>query len=292
MELKSAVSQPLCYKIVVMKLDPSYSIIEHLGRTMKLMDQRIGEGVYPTNQELSELWESLINPMPPRTYMYILQTKGNRSFRSKGFSIIGLPDSWSFSADQVLGITHVNQRKLVIFQTMVLYETFLTHAELIRDKGVVYCTSRGVKNYNEEDSYYLVHQTAYPVQYDANGYVTKYFCSYRVLGDYEGQALETQVFTDPKYPEVQKKLREVLQMAKSNMLGILDFSETEQDIINYLAHSDLASTKEIAEHMERSVKTIANHRNSINRKARTAFPLNNFQNTEDVIKYLQQQMII
>lgn len=275
-----------------MKIDKNYTIRKHAEKVRKLFQEKVGEGIYPSNKEVAEFWDAVSNPLPPRTYMYIFQIKEDITYRSKGLSLLGLPDAFLFSSDKILGITHVNQRQLVVFQTLRLHETFINHPELIRDKGVVYCTSRGVQNFAEKDSYFLVHQIGYPVQYDANGHVTKYFSSYRILGDYKGEALATEVFTDPQYPNEQAALREILSQIKQDMLAALKFTKTEQRIIEQFGIDVNLTAKQIAEIEASEVKTIRNHFNSINRKAKEAFPLNDFQNVKDIVKYLKQQLII
>lgn len=274
------------------EIDENYDFKKHAERVRKLVRKTIGKGCYPSDEKIIELWEKVTTPMPPRTYMYILPTNEDICYRSKGFSLLGLPDNWTFNFQTLLGITHVNQHKLIGYQTLILYEGFLHFREEMKEKGVVYCTSRGVKNTNAESGYSLVHQTGYPIQYDKNGYVAKYFCSFRILGEYKGEALESQVFTDSKFPEAQKTLRKLLLTSKSNMLGVLNFSDKEQDVINLMAHTDLKTSREIAIHLERSKRTIENHKRNIYRKAKEAFPLNNFSETKDVIDYLKQQLII
>lgn len=274
------------------EIDENYDPKKHAERVHGLVRKTIGKGCYPSNEKIIEFWKQATTPMPPRTYMYILSTMEDNSYRSKGFSVLGLPDNWTFSWEQLLSLTHENQFKLISYQTLIMYESFLYFKDEMKEKGVVYCTSRGVKNCNEIDSYFLVHQVAYPIQYDKDGYVTKYFCSFRVLGDYQGEALETQVFADPKFPDAQKRLRELLTLGKSNMLGVLNFSPREQEIINLMAYTNLKTSPEIAKHLVLSPRTIENHKRSIFRKAKEAFPLNNFRRTMDVVKYLEKQLII
>lgn len=275
-----------------MKLDKNYDLDKHAERVHKLVKQTIGKGCHPDNKNISEFWEQITTPMPPRTYMYIMSTTQDVCFRSKGFSLLGLPDNWTFDWTTLLKLTHINQFKLVAYQTLFLYEAFIHFKNEMKETGLVYCTSRGVENVHSQSGYSLVHQVAYPIQYDESGYVTKYFCSFRILGDYQGEALETQVFTHSKFPKEQKKLRELLALGKSNMLGVLKFTDKEQDVINLMAYTTLQTSKEIADNWGISKRTIENHKRRIFHKAKEAFPLNDFQTTNDVIKYLKKQLII
>ncbi|GAB5552875.1 MAG: hypothetical protein Sapg2KO_24660 [Saprospiraceae bacterium] len=274
------------------EIDKNYDPKKHAERVHGLVRQTIGKGCDPCDGKVIELWQKVTDPMPPRTYMYIMSTTQDICFRSKGFSVLGLPDSWTFSWQQLLGLTHINQLKLGGYQSLILYEAFLFFKEEMHDKGIIYCNSRGVKNITTENSYFLVHQTAYPIQYDKNGYVTKYLSSCRVLGDYNGEALKTQVHTDQKFPEVQEKLRKLLSEGKKSMLNVLNFSLREQEIITLMAYTDLKTSSEIATHLGISPRTVERHRGSINYKAKQAFPLNNFSDTTDIIDYLKKQLII
>ncbi|MEL7221383.1 MAG: helix-turn-helix transcriptional regulator [Bacteroidota bacterium] len=275
-----------------MVLDKNYNPQKHYAEIQNLINQKVGAGVFPDNQEVINFWKAVSDPMPPRTFMYIYSLNDDISFRSKGFAHLGLPDNWTFSGKHIIGLTHENQCILVTYQTLLLYKALLNHPTHVKGKGVEYYTYRGMKKADEKDTYLLVHQLAYPVQYDANGYVAKYFCSYRIIGPYRGEPLETYVYTDSKFPKSQKLLNKVLQASKHNMLGILGLQKAEEEVLEYMAYTDLKTSRQIADHLDLSPNTIRNHKNSINRKAKQIFPLNNFSDTNDVILYLRRQLMM
>ena len=66
----------------------------------------------------------------------------------------------------------------------------------------------------------------------------------------------------------------------------------EEEVLEYMAYTDLKTSRQIADHLDLSPNTIRNHKNSINRKAKQVFPLNNFSDTNDVILYLRRQLMM
>lgn len=75
------------------------------------------------------------------------------------------------------------------------------------------------------------------------------------------------------------------------MLQALSLTKQEKWILDLRANAEMSS-RQVAEHLEITMKTLHNHHGSINRKARAAFPLNDFANINDVISYLKQQRLI
>jgi DNA-binding CsgD family transcriptional regulator len=273
-----------------MILDSNYSFEKHHKDVNRRIRATIGKGVSPSDRELSEWWKGKVKFLDDRTFAYIYDLKQDYTFRSTGFSLLGLNDNWSFSPVEFKALFHENQQRLIPYKSLKLFEILLDYPYLFHDADMTYTSNRGIKDVN--DNYYLASQAVSLIQFDNNGYATKYYSSYRLVGPYNGEPLTTQVFASPKYPEKQKKMREILSQMKGNMLNLFDFSEAEQHIINCIAFTNLKTSKEIATYLNKSVRTITNQRTKINQKAKAAFPLNNFQSTIDVVNYLQEQLII
>lgn len=250
----------------------------------------VGKGVSPSDKELSEWWKEKAKFLDDRTFAYIYDIKQDYSFRSTGFSLLGLDNNWQFRSSDYITLFHENQQQLIPYKSLMLFEILLDHPNLFHDAEVAYTSNRGIKDVNNR--YYLANQTASPIQFDKNGYATKYYSSYRLTGPYNGEPLTTQVYASSKYPDKQKKLREVLEQMKGNMLFLFGFTEAEQDVINCIAYTGLKTTNQIAEYLGKSKRTITNQRTTINQKAKSIFPLNNFKSTEDIVEYLQKQTII
>jgi DNA-binding CsgD family transcriptional regulator len=268
-------------------------ITDQKNDILQLLTKNIQPPFTPSNLDIAKFWDDASNPILPRTCMYIMNIPADTTFRSKGMSLLGLEDQQAFSAKDHLALTHDNQLLQAIFHSTSLYGVFIKNSELLKDKGVVFCESRGIKHAKEPHRCFLVHQVAFPIQYDCNDLVVKYFCNYRIIGKYDGEAFQTQVYTSPQFPHRQYQLREILDKPKKKLLKILGFTRMEEEIIRYIASGQAKiSSVKIAQRFRLAVKTIRNHRNNINRKAKELFPLNDFKDTEDVVKYLKQQRII
>ena len=155
-----------------MKLDKNYSVQKHMRHVMALIQNELGDGVNPSNQEVNKLWDARVNGLPPRTFMFISDVKTGNTYRSKGLSLFGLPDSSSLSAFELMKKVHENQLRLVHYQTLCLYEMFITKPHLMAGPEIVYTTKRGMKI--GDGSYGVCHQIAEILQRDAQGRVTKY----------------------------------------------------------------------------------------------------------------------
>ena len=272
-----------------MKLDKNYSIQNHHRRVMSLVQAELGDGVEPLSQKVDEIWKERANGLPPRCFMFIYDVKTGNTYRSKGLSIFGLPDSSSISAFDLMKRVHENQIRLVFYQTLRLHEMFISQPYLMAGPDIVYTTKRGMKI--GDGTYWLFHQLGEVLQRDSNGRVTKYLSTYRAISPYQGEPLETKIFASDKNPEQQRLIDFALAEVKKSMLSVLGFSAKEQSIIQLISERGL-SAREIAKKKNRSKSTIENHKLRIMEKARIAFPLNEFKKTEDVVKYLQEQLII
>lgn len=273
-----------------MILDSNYSFEKHRAHIHHRINTEVGKGVSPSDGELSEWWKAKARFLDDRTFAYIYDLKQDYSFRSTGFSVLGLEDQWSFRSSDYITLFHENQQRLIPYKSLMLFQILLDHPHLFHDAEVTYTSNRGIRD--TKNNYYLANQTATPIQFDANGYATKYYSSYRLIGPYKGEPLTTQVFASPEYPEKQEGLRRVLSDMKENMLNLFGFTKAEQDIINCMAYKELKTSKEIATYLDKAVRTITNQRTEINQKAKAIFPLNNFQSTTDVVRYLQEQLIL
>ena len=216
-----------------MEMTKNYNPQLHTQMILQKIHELLGEGVDPSWEEVLCKWNNMCHYRAPRMFMYIVDLKENKTILSSGLSLLGYRDDRIFTAEEIIQMTHLNQRRLLQYQTLKVYETFFENTELSYKKGTVYCSHRALVD--AHGKYWLVHQASTPIQYDANRVMTKYLSTYRIIGEYTGDALETEVYTNPKYPEAQKELRMLIKKIKANMLEGLGFSKTQEQIIEYLA---------------------------------------------------------
>lgn len=272
-----------------MEMDKNYDSNVHAQLILKKIHDKLGDGVDPSEEEVLLTWRNMCKYKAPRMFMYIVDLKKNKTILSDGMSLLGYEDNRTFSVEEIVEMTHQNQRRLLQYQTLKVYATFFENTELSYKKGTVYCSHRALRDAHGE--YWLVHQASTPIQYDAKGVMTKYLSTYRIIGKYTGDALETEIYTDPKYPEAQRELRSLMKKIKTNMLEGLGFSKTQEQIIEYSAIEDLDSNG-IAKLLKIRKKTLANHRKAILDHARIIFPVNNFKEAQNVVEYLKKQSIL
>ncbi|MEL6719047.1 MAG: LuxR C-terminal-related transcriptional regulator [Bacteroidota bacterium] len=272
-----------------MKIDKNYDPQAHFVEIQQRIQTELGEPVTPSWKEVLEDWNGRAKYLTPRCFMFLVDLKLHQPILTTGMSVLGYEENWKFTGQEFIDLVHENQKKLLSYQTIKLYELFLEHPELIQNKGATYCTSRGIKD--ASGKYQLAYQIAFPVQYDSNGVIARYLSHYTVLGAYKGEALETNMYAAPQFQKEQKEFRKLIRGIKEHMIEGLGFTRTQKQVIDKMALKRY-SKKEIAEQMEISPRTLESHKSNIIEKAKDAFPLNNFNNAEDVILYLEQQDII
>ncbi len=263
--------------------------MQHLEEVYADINELVGEPTDPSSGEVMNLWKSKIQSPPLRTIQYIIDVKLNRMILARGMSLLGFRDDMTFSGLEFMNLFHENQRLLLIYQTLSIYEIFLSDPDLIKRSNPIYCTSRGMKD--KSGNYWLVHQTATPIQYDEKGHVVKYYNEYRVLGKYRGEALETNIYTSPELVQEQRQLNIKMDGIKSRMIHVLGFTLKTGIILESMARG--TSKKDMLELIEaKSTRTIDYHRRKILDAGKEAFPLNDFRSASDVVDYLVRQKII
>ena len=263
--------------------------MQHLEKVYAEINEVVGEPTNPSPKEIINLWKSKIQSPPLRTIQYIIDVKLNRMILARGMSLLGFTDDMTFSGLEFMNLFHENQRLLLIYQTLSLYEIFLNSPDLIKRSNPVYCTSRGMKD--KAGEYWLVHQTATPIQYDKKDHVVKYYNEYRVLGKYRGEALETNIYTTPELAEEQRQLNIKMDGIKAGMINILGLSLKTKIVLEQMAIG--TPNEEILELLEsKSKKTLNYHRRKILDAGKTIFPLNDFRYASDVVNYLVRQRIL
>jgi DNA-binding CsgD family transcriptional regulator len=271
-----------------MELNKDYDPNAHLEKVRMMISERLGSPVDPPWEEVKAKWDGMCRFSPPRTFMFVVDIKKDGMLLSNGMSLLGFPDNKEFSSSAFSELVHVNQRLMMLYQTLCVHEIFFTHPQLIKGKDVVYCTSRGIRDVN--DKYWLCYQTATPLQYDENDIMVRYLSSYKILGEYHGEAFGTEIYTSPKFPREQKDLNRLVAEIKANMINALGFSRLQKQVVEYMAIK--LSSSEIAKQLEISKRTLEKHRKNILDQARTSFPLNSFNSAADVVDYLVKQKII
>ena len=207
---------------------------------------------------------------------------------SRGLSLLGYPDDWLFTVSDTLARCHENQRRLLHYQTESVYRVFAEKPHLIKGKKVTYCNIRTFRD--AHGVYWRVHQASSPAQYDARGQLVRYLSYYTLLGKYNGEPFETEIYTDPRFPKEEQELMRELQRIKQGWLAGLGFSPKEEAVIRLMAVTD--SKKDIAESMDIHPRTVDKHRLSILEKGRDIFPLNDFSTAQDVVRYLERQWLL
>jgi hypothetical protein len=248
----------------------------------------LGEPVDPPWSEVHQNWLEQCRHRPPRTFMQIFDAREGRSVRSRGFSLLGYRDDREFNTRELLSMTHGNQQRLLAYQTERVYRGFAEKPQLIKGKKVVYCNLRSFRDTGGQ--YWRVHQASVPVQYDAAGRLVRYQSFYRIVGKYQGEPFETEIYTDPTFPEEERLLLAELRRIKQEVLQGLGFSPREEQLIRLMAAG--SSSAAAAETMGINRRTIDKHRRNILDKGRLAFPLNDFATAADVVRYLVRQWLV
>jgi len=151
-----------------MKSIAEYNAVKHFEKVNKRIQTELGDPVFPSWEEALEDWQGRVKYCPPRTFMFVIDIKQqSRTVLRSGLSLLGYAENWEFTAQEFTNLMHENHRKLILYQTLCLYEIFFDFPEYIKGKGVVYCTKRGIKDAAGKNC--LVAQLGTPFQYDANG---------------------------------------------------------------------------------------------------------------------------
>lgn len=272
-----------------MEFNENYNPYQHYAKLQSFIANHVGEPTEPTTEEVFHKWDQMANNLSPRTFMFMVDVKKSDVLRAAGMSLLGHPDNYRFNRASFIEWTHDNQKRLVAYLTLSMYEVFFEHPQLIINTDFVYSTTRGVKD--KEGKYWHMHQLASPCQFDENGLMVRYISNYRILGEYTGQPLETQVYGDKKHDAKLKVLSKKVDAIKEGMLKVLGLTKQEE-LILYLRVLSNMSTREVADHLGLSIRTLRNHYGNINKKAKEVFPLNSFSGIEDVIAYIKQQKLI
>jgi DNA-binding CsgD family transcriptional regulator len=271
-----------------MEITKDYNPDIHFLKVKNLILNNLGNPVYPSNAETFKRWRAMSNNKPPRTFMFVIDLKQNRALYTSGMSLLGFPEEREFSSEDLLDLLHENQKRFLSYQTFRLYEMFFSHPKLFRARGATYCNSRAIRDVH--DNYWLTHQASTPFQFDENGIMIRYLSAYRLLGEYKGQAIETEIYTDPEFPREQEELRKLINDVKRSMLQGLGFNISQRKVLDLMSIN--LNTEEIADEMARAKRTVERYRYEIIQKAKQVFPVNNFQTCQDVVLYLKNQNII
>jgi hypothetical protein len=247
-----------------------------------------GEALHPPWSEVSKKWMAFCAHRPPRTFLQIFDVSLGRSVQANGFSLLGYRDDREFSTGELLELTHENQRRLLAFQTECVYRVFIEKPELIKEKGVTYCNIRSFRD--AQGQYWRVHQASTPFQYDQKGRLVRYLSHYRIIGRYNGEPFETGIYTDPRFPGEQRLLMEELKKIKNDLLRGLGFSPREEKVIRLMAKG--IDKEGIARDLGITARTVDKHRSNILDKGRIYFPLNNFSQSSDVVRFLDRQWLL
>jgi len=258
-------------------------------KMLTLLQDTIGEPVFPSNQEALSKWKEMCKYLPSRMFMIVADMKTEKIPLSHGFDLLGYGNGFPGTARDFLAIHHVNHQDIMTYQTYINYSILMEHPQLIKEKGLAFCTKKGIVD--ARGKAWLVHQVSEPFQYDKNDYVASYLSTYRIISEYDGEPFETNLYAGSKYGDEQEKLEKLLQDKKMRLLDLLGFSKTHKIVIENMALGRYSS-KEIAEYLEISTKTLANHRQAILDRARELFPLNNFTTTQGFVEYLKKQRIV
>ncbi|MFK7979274.1 MAG: hypothetical protein AB8G86_04795 [Saprospiraceae bacterium] len=277
--------------------DKSLSPVENLQKAMLVANEILGEPVSPSSETIKEQLEQTRNILgfcSPRTFIQVFDVSTTSAVFSYGLELLGYGVDYRMTGRDAINFTHENQRSLFAYQTAMVYRIFLEEPELVYNNGTVYSTTRSLKtNYvdkKDEPIYWVVNQLTTPLQYDSNGRMVRYLSSYRILGEYKGEAFETALYTDPKYKKEQTEIRKRLRWIKVNMLEGLGFTRKQKEVIEYTGEG--IETAAILQTMGIQKKGLDKHRRWILAKGKELFPENDFEVALDVIKYLKKQGII
>lgn len=248
----------------------------------------LGKPVDPPWNEVQKRWENARRNRNPRTFLQLFDAREGRTLRTDGLHLLGYESGQEFNTAQLLQLTHENQRMLLQYQTYMVYRVFAEKPELIYGKEVVYCNIRSFKDVAGQ--FWRVHQVSEPVQFDQAGRLVRYMSYYRILGKYNGEPFETDIYTSPKFPEEGRRLMLELKRIKDEALQGLGFTQKEEEVIRLMASN--SSRTAIAETMDITPRTVDKHRLSILEKGRLLFPLNDFSQAVHVVRYLDRQWLL
>lgn len=248
----------------------------------------LGEPVDPPWSEVQKKWDAACRSREPRTFLQLFDAREGRTVRTAGLHLLGYEDGREFNTAQLLQLTHENQRMLLHYQTSMVYRVFAERPELIYGKDVVYCNIRSFMD--AAGQFWRVHQVSVPAQYDQICRLVRYLSYYRILGKYNGEPFETDIYTSPKFPEEGRLLMLELKRIKDEALQGLGFTQKEEDVIRLMAAN--CSRAAIAETMNITPRTVDKHRLNILEKGRLFFPLNDFSQAADVVRYLDRQWLL
>jgi len=118
--------------------------------------------------------------------------------------------------------------------------------------------------------YLLIKRTASVFQYDSESRLREYLNEFTIIGDYNGEALSPNFFTDKGEPESERG-QLVMQKVMESFLGLKIFSPAELQVARILVYQKAVTQKEIARILGKSPHTIDTYCKRFLIKAREYF---------------------
>jgi len=266
-----------------------YDFDKHHAEVWAEIKSTVGEPVYPAWEDRIKHWEKRVSGMAPKGFMYVFDMRKDRTILCHGMDVLGYDDE-SMSSRDLMKFIHENHRKLFLYQTNEVHRILLKVNYRELGLKMYYAGYRVLKD--RSGDYWLAYQTSEPFQLDANGINVSYLTWFHILAPYQGEGLQTFMFSGEKkdmtafYQGMGMKLRKI----RAEQLLWLNFDKTPLKIMNMYAKG--YSSKEVVKTLGISQKTLYSHHLKINKRARLNFPLNNFRTVHDVIDYLKKQDLL
>lgn len=242
----------------------------------------------PTTADMMKEWKRHCSTKTPMDMLCLFDVYNGQTIDVDGFELLGYQEKPIFKASTFVALTHLNQRQLVGHLTVAILGLTEKYGEQIFSTNAAYCTIRSLQHQNGK--YFLFQQTSTSFQVDANGRVVHYLGAYRKLEEYTGQPLKSFIHISPQHRSLQVELDQHFDRAKRDFLKKLGFTKTEEMVIEKLSYG--IERDEICKMLRFGQSTFYDHISHIKRKAKELFPVNDFNNINDVVKYLEAQGLI
>lgn len=256
------------------------------------LERLLGPPVTPSKEKALERWNELCKYLPERMFMIVVDVKTDKIILNHGWDILGYTKWVPANGEEMISIHHENHIAMMKYQAYTTYSVLVSMPKLIKDKGLVFCTTKAIyDNFHPDRKSWLIHQVSSPFQFDKNGFIVSYLSTYRIISEYDGEPMVTTIHAKPQFRNEEIELTKRLRNLRLNILEGLNFTEKERKIIELMSLEKLTS-KQVAETLEISLNTLKNHKKAILRKARVLFPGTNFKVTTDFVAFLKKQRIV
>lgn len=98
-------------------------------------------------EEVLNKWEQMVNNLLFWIFMFMVDIRKSDVVCVVGLSLLGYVDNFCFNIVNFIEWIYENQKNLVVYLILSMYEVFFDYFNLIRNKSFEYCIIRGIKDW-------------------------------------------------------------------------------------------------------------------------------------------------